>query len=59
MRGLNYAPTPKWNNNLKDNKWFRLIIHIRSVKWQNFFNKDNQENNLNNENNLLEKLKIH
>ena len=59
MHGLNFVRTPKWNNNLKDNKWFRLIIHIRSVKWQNFFNKDNQENNLNNENNLLEKLKIH
>ena len=58
MHGLNFAPTPEWNNKLKDKEWLRLMRHIRSVKWQSVLNSDSQESDLGYSFYLAEKLKI-
>ena len=56
--GLNFVPTPKWNNNLKDNEWLRLMQHIRTVEWQNVFNNNDNKTTLKQQINLPTKLKI-
>ena len=53
-RGLNFVPTPKWNDKIEDNEWFSLMRHVRSVEWQSVF-QNQDENNVAH---LPEKLKI-
>ena len=55
MKGLNFVPTPKWNDSVEDNEWFFLMRHIRSCEWSSFFN--NEDNEVHQEK-LPEKLKI-
>ena len=37
LRGLNYAPTPKWTNNTEDAEWFNLIKHLRRTEWAEIY----------------------
>ena len=55
--GLKFVPNLKWNNNLKDNECLRLMKHIRTVEWKNFFNNNNNETTLKQQINLPTKLK--
>ena len=57
MIGLNFASTPRSNNNLNDNECLRYLRHIRFVVWQNVLNKENPENDINYKTYLPEKLK--
>ena len=55
IKGLNFVPTPKWNNKMEDKEWFNLMRHIRAVEWESCFPDNNSDSNLNC---LPKKLKI-
>ena len=44
-KGLNFVPTPKWNENICDKEWCFLTEHTRRVEWADIFkNNDNTQN---------------
>ena len=55
IRGLNFVPTPKWNDKMEDKEWFNLMRHIRSVEWESFFPEDESRTSFQN---LPKKLQI-
>ena len=44
--GLNFAPTPYWNENVMDGEWLNLISHIRRVEWDDVLIDNNEQNTL-------------
>ena len=44
-KGLNFVPTPKWNENICDQEWCFLTEHTRRVEWADIFkNNENMQN---------------
>ena len=40
--GLNFTPTPNWNEKVKNKEWYNLSRHIRQIEWDDYFNKNNE-----------------
>ena len=53
-KGLNFVPTPKWNEPTKNQEWLNLERHLRSCEWSSVF----QEESNNPSYQVPEKLKI-
>ena len=52
--GLNFAPTPQWNNAIEKKELANAYQHIRRVEWKDRFG----ENNLKESNQFSNKLAI-
>jgi len=62
LRGLNFVPTPNWNERIQDVEWLNLMSHIRRAEWNHVYNNSNDESETNDECidlvDLPQKLKI-
>ena len=53
-KGLNFVPTPKWNESVESSEWLSLARHIRTCEWASVFS--DETNNVPSK--LPKKLKI-
>nr|CAB3263302.1 uncharacterized protein LOC108950347 [Phallusia mammillata] len=43
LKGLNFAPTPRWTEDIESQEWLNAMSHIRRIEWSNFFADCNNE----------------
>ena len=43
MKGLNFAPTPRWTPKMEREEWYNAQTHIRNVEWHDVFGDGNDD----------------
>ena len=43
MKGLNFAPTPRWTPKMEREEWYNAQTHTRNVEWHDVFGDDNDD----------------